>query len=66
MVREGFGIPLIGAQPTGLGADARAVLLRGVTADGTSYAVKTSSAVQPGPSVADFLARQGVAGVPAR
>ena len=64
-VREGFGIPLIGAQPTGLGADARASLWRAVTADGTSYAVKTSSAPQSGLAVADFLARHGVAGVPA-
>ncbi|MEO6411756.1 MAG: phosphotransferase [Pedococcus sp.] len=64
-VREDFGIPLIGVQPTGLGADARASLWRGRTADGTTYAVKTSSAPQPGLVVADFLARQGVAGVPA-
>jgi spectinomycin phosphotransferase len=64
-VHEGFGIPLIGVQPTGLGADARASLWRGLTADGSTYAVKTSSAPQPGLVVADFLARQGVAGVPA-
>ena len=54
-VLEGFGIPRIGVQPTGLGADARASLWRGVTADDTSYAVKTSSAPQPGLAVADFL-----------
>ncbi len=64
-VREDFGIPLIGVQPTGLGADARASLWRGLTAEGSRYAVKTSSAPQPGLVVADFLARQGVAGVPA-
>jgi hypothetical protein len=54
-VREDFGIPLIGVRPTGLGADARAVLFRGETADGTAYAVKTSTAPQPGLAVADFL-----------
>jgi spectinomycin phosphotransferase len=43
-VREGFGIQLIGVQPTGLGADARASLWRGVIADGTSYAVTLSEA----------------------
>ena len=64
-VRQGFGIPLIGVQPTGLGADARASLWRGLAADGSTYAVKTSSAPQPGLVVADFLVRQGVAGVPA-
>ena len=64
-VRAGFGIPLIGVQPTSLGADARASLWRAVTAHGTPYAVKTSSGVQPGLAVADFLAGQGVAGVPA-
>ena len=55
MVLEGFGVPLIGVRPTGLGADARASLWRGVTADDTSYAVKTSSTPQPGLEVADFL-----------
>lgn len=64
-VREDFGIPLIGVRPTGLGADAHASLWHGETADGTSYAVKTRSAGQAGLAVADFLARQGVAGVPA-
>lgn len=64
-VREDFGIPLIGVRPTGLGADARAVLFRGETADGTAYAVKTSTAPQPGLAVADFLATRGVPGVPA-
>ena len=63
-VREEFGIPLIGVQPTGLGADAGAALWRGLTADGSSYAVKTSAAAQPGLAAADFLARQGVRGVP--
>jgi spectinomycin phosphotransferase len=64
-VREDFGIPLIGVQPGGLGADERAVLFRGLTDDGISYAVKTTSAPQAGLVVADFLARQGVEGVPA-
>ena len=63
-VREDFGIPLIGVRPTGLGADARAVLFRGETADGSAYAVKTSTAPQPGLVVADFLAARGVPGVP--
>jgi hypothetical protein len=47
-----------------MGADARAVLWRGETADGRGYAVKTSSAPQPGLVVADFLASRGVRGVP--
>ena len=64
-VREDFGIPLIGVRPTGLGADARATLWRGETADGAAYAVKASSAPQPGLVVADFLASRGVPGVPA-
>ena len=64
-VREDFGIPLIGVRPTGLGADARAVLFRGETADGRAYAVKASTAPQPGLVVADFLATRGVPGVPA-
>jgi spectinomycin phosphotransferase len=64
-VREDFGIPLIGVRPTGLGADPRASLFRGVTADGTAYAVKSGSAPQPGLVVADFLAGRGVRGVPA-
>lgn len=64
-VREGFGIPLIGVHPTGLGADARASLFRGETADGTAYAVKSSTAPQPGLVVAGFLATRGVPGVPA-
>jgi spectinomycin phosphotransferase len=64
-VRDDFGIPLIGVRPTGLGADARAELFRGDTADGTAYAVKTSTAPQPGLVVADFLATRGVPGVPA-
>jgi hypothetical protein len=38
-----------------LGADARATLFRGETADGTRYAVKVISAPQPGLVVADFL-----------
>ena len=63
-VREDFGITLIGAHPTGLGADARAALFRGVTATGTSYAVKASTADQPGLAVANSLARQGIRGVP--
>ncbi|SDP52071.1 spectinomycin phosphotransferase [Pedococcus dokdonensis] len=63
-VREDFGIPLIGVRPTGLGADARATLWRGETADGTGYAVKSSTAPQPGLVVADFLAACGVPGVP--
>ena len=63
-VREEFGITLIGVQPTGLGADARAVLWRGLTADGRSYAVKTSVTAPPGLAVAHFLARQGIRGVP--
>lgn len=64
-VREDFGIPLVGVRPTGLGADARAVLFRGETADGTAYAVTTSTAPQPGLAVADFLATRGVPRVPA-
>lgn len=64
-VRQDFGIPLIGVRPTGLGADARATLWRGETADGTGYAVKCSTAPQPGLVVADFLAMRGVPGVPA-
>jgi spectinomycin phosphotransferase len=65
LVLEDFGIPLIGVQPTGLGADPCATLWRGLTADGSSYAVKSSSTRQAGLLVADFLARQGVGGVPA-
>ena len=59
-VREDFGFPLIGVRPTGLGADARAVLGRGETADGTGYAVKTSTAPQPGLVVADALSPEGL------
>lgn len=61
-VCEDFGIPLIGVRPTGLGADARAVLFRGETADGTAYAVKTRTAPQPGLAVADFAAGGGADG----
>lgn len=64
-VREDFGIPLIGAHPTGLGADARSATYRGVCADGSAYAVKTSTAAQSGLEVADVLASQGVPGVAA-
>ena len=63
-VREEFGIALIGVHPTGLGADACAVLWRGLTADGCSYAVKTSVTAPPGLAVAHFLAQQGIRGVP--
>jgi spectinomycin phosphotransferase len=64
-VREDFGIRLIGARPTGLGADARAATFGAQTADGAGYAVKTSTAPQPGLAVAHLLAPQGVPGVPA-
>jgi len=64
-VRKDFGIPLIGVQPTGLGADARAATFVGKTADGSMYAVKTSTAPQLGLVVADYLAAQRVCGVPA-
>ncbi|HEX5427383.1 MAG TPA: phosphotransferase [Pedococcus sp.] len=64
-VREDFGIPLIGVQPTGLGADARAVTFVAEARDGSRYAVKTSTAPQLGLVVADFLAAQGVCGIPA-
>jgi len=63
-VREDFGIPLIGVQPTGLGADARAATFVGETGDGSRYAVKASVVPQLGLVVADFLAAQGVQGVP--
>jgi spectinomycin phosphotransferase len=48
MVREHFGVTLIGVQPIGSGADARAPLFRGVGADACSHAVKPSSSHQPG------------------
>jgi spectinomycin phosphotransferase len=64
-VRSDFGIALVGARPVGSGADARADLVRAVAADGSAYAVKTSTAAQSGLAVADHLAAAGVPGVPA-
>jgi spectinomycin phosphotransferase len=64
-VREDFGIPLIGVQPTGLGADARAATFVGETGDGRRYAVKASTAPQLGLVVADFLATHAIEGIPA-
>ncbi|MDP9443337.1 MAG: phosphotransferase [Actinomycetota bacterium] len=63
-VQEDFGVDLTGVERVRLGADEAAVLWRGASRSGTTYAVKLSGGGSPaGLLVPADLAQQGVPGV---